>query len=179
MRQSITLALTSVVFLVVSPMLWADSSGLWRLEISGGPGVSVGNRDRGGDYLLKGTVEYEIPTTPHLSLGLRMLPFFVYGQDAPDADTVFGAGAGFGARLYSVGSEYRGLFAELNAHVIGHENRFAGNSSNLNFLTGIGVGYKCSQSWHTVLKWEHISNANLGEHNSGVDVVTLGMGYTF
>ena len=53
------------------------------------------------------------------------------------------------------------------------------SGSRFYFLTGIGVGYKCSQSWHTVLKWEHISNANLGEHNSGVDVVTLGMGYTF
>ncbi|NLV44822.1 MAG: acyloxyacyl hydrolase [Candidatus Hydrogenedentes bacterium] len=152
-------------------------NGSWRLELSGGPGFTVGGRDREGDYLLKGTVEYEIPTTPHLSLGLRILPLFVYGQD--DGDTVYGGGGGVSARLYAVKSEYRGLFAEGSAHIIGHENRIAGNSSNLNFLTGLGVGYKFAKGWHTVLKWEHISNAGLGEANSGADTVTLGFGYTF
>lgn len=179
MRLSLALVLISTMVFAFAPALSAEGTGLWRLELSGGPGMPVGNRDRDDDYLVKGTVEYEIPKTPHLSLGLRLLPFFVYDQNQDDEDTVYGAGAGVGGRMYSVASEYRGLFAELNAHVIGHENRFAGNSSNLNFLTGIGVGYKCTQGWHTVLKWEHISNANLSEHNSGVDVVTLGVGYTF
>lgn len=158
-------------------MQWGD--GLWRLEISGGPGITSGGTDRDGDLLLKGTLEYEIPAAPHLSLGLRVLPLFVYDQNDRHADTVWGAGAGFGGRLYTKAGEYRGLFAEANVHVLGHDNQFASNSSNLNFLTGLGLGYKFASGWHAVLKWEHISNANLSEHNSGVDTLTMGVGYTF
>lgn len=153
------------------------NNGSWRLELSGGPGITVGHRDRSGDFIIKSAIEYEIPTTPHLTLGLRILPLFIYDQE--DGDTVFGAGAGVGARLYAAKSEYRGLFAEANAHVIGHENRFQGNGSNLNFLSGLGVGYKFEKGWHTVVKWEHISNAEISDDNSGVDTVTLGFGYTF
>ncbi len=120
-----------------------------------------------------------MPATPHLTLGLRVLPCFIYEQSGRDKDTVWGAGAGVGGRLYASASEYRGLFGEVNFHALGHEHRFAGNGSNLNFLTGLGIGYKFVEGWHTVVKWEHISNANLDEDNSGVDTVVLGVGYTF
>lgn len=181
--RSVFLVAAVVFFVVVctvpaySDIQWREGS--WRLELSGGPGVNFGSGDRDGDFLIKGTVEYEVPATPHLTLGLRMLPAFVYGQDGRGEDTVWGAGAGLGGRLYTQKSEYRGLFAEANVHVLGHENRFAGNSSNVNFLTGLGLGYKFLEGWHAVVKWEHISNANLSDDNSGVDTVTLGLGYTF
>ena len=177
----VALCLALVFLMAATPataeILWNE--GMWRLELSGGPGTSLGSKDRSGDFLVKGTVEYEIPATPHLSLGLRMIPLFVYEQKERGEDTVFGAGAGLGARLYSVASEYRGVFAEVNVHALGHKNRFDGNSSNVNFLTGVGLGYKFQQGWHTVLKYEHISNANLGRHNRGADIITLGLGFTF
>lgn len=153
--------------------------GAWRIELSGGPGSTLGGNDRSGDFFIKGVVEYEIPTTPHLALGLRLLPFFVYEQNERHEDTVWGAGAGVGGRLYSVKNEYRGLFAEVNVHALGHKNQIADNDSNINFLTGAGVGYKFQGGWHSVLKWEHISNANLSGKNTGADVITLGIGYTF
>ncbi len=153
--------------------------GFWRLEISGGPGLDNGKNNRSDDLLLKGTLEYEIPATPHFSLGLRAIPSFLYEQDGQKEDTVWGIGAGLGGRLYTKAGEYRGLFAEANAHVLGHKNRFGGNGSNVNFLTGLGIGYKCAGGWHTVVKWEHISNANLSDDNSGVNAITLGFGYTF
>ncbi|NLO33999.1 MAG: acyloxyacyl hydrolase [Candidatus Hydrogenedentes bacterium] len=151
--------------------------GRWQLELSGGPGISTGSRDRGGDVLLKGSLEYEIPTLPRLTVGLRMLPVFVYWQDV--GSTVYGGGAGLGLRLYAKPSVYRGLFAEANVHALAHKNQIKGNGSNINFLTGVGVGYRFSKNWHTVIRYEHISNAGLDSHNSGADCIILGFGYTF
>jgi hypothetical protein len=175
------LSMASFLLVTIVPahaeIAWGDGS--WQLELSGGPGTKLGSSDRTGDLLFKGTVEYEIPATKHLTLGLRLLPLFVLEQDGASDDTVYGAGAGLGGRLYCKASEYKGFFAEANVHALGHKNRIAGNSSNINFLTGLGVGYKFQQGWHTVLRWEHISNANLGEENAGMDAVTLGVGFTF
>ncbi len=156
---------------------WRD--GRWQLELSGAAGIDSGSSDRSGDYMLKAMVEYEVPFASHLSLGLRALPLFVYEQDERGEDTVWGGGAGLGLRLYSVADEYRGWFAEANVHALAHKHRFADNSSNINFLTGLGVGYKCKAGWHSVLRWEHISNAGLADDNSGVNVLSLGIGYAF
>ncbi len=154
-------------------------SSVWRLELSGGSGIHSGSSDRGGDYSLKGMVEYETPFSSRCTLGLRLLPAFFYEQDERGEETVWGVGAGLGLRIYSVAEEYRGWFAEAGVHALGHKHRIEGNSSNINFLTGAGVGYKCKAGWHTVLRWEHISNAHLGNDNSGANLLTLGVGYTF
>jgi len=156
---------------------WRD--GKWQLELSGNVGIDSGSSDRSGDYMLRTMLEYEVPFSSHLTLGLRALPLFVYEQDGHCEETVWGAGAGLGLRLYSVADEYRGWFAEAGAHVLGHKHQITDNDSNINFLTGIGVGYKCKAGWHSVLRFEHISNANLGEDNSGTNMVSLGIGYTF
>ena len=153
--------------------------GRWQLELAGSTGVDSGGEKRTGDYMFKAMLEYEVPFSSHLTLGLRTLPLFVYEQEERGEDTVWGGGVGLGLRLYSVADECRGWFAEAGAHALGHKHRFAGNSSNINFLTGLGVGYKCKEGWHSVLRWEHISNANLGDHNSGVNVLSLGIGYAF
>ncbi len=156
---------------------WRD--GRWQLELSGSASIHSGGSSRSGDYMLRGLVEYEKPFSSRCTLGFRLLPLFVYEQDERGEDTVWGAGAGLGLRVYSVADEYRGWFVEGGAHVLGHKNRIVDNSSNINFLTGLGVGYKCSAGWHGVLRLEHISNANLGRYNSGVNMLTLGLGYAF
>lgn len=173
-----------LVFLVGSCALPAAAGvawreGHWRLELTGGPGIYSGGNDRSHDYMLRGSVEYEVPAGSRCTLGLRLLPLFVYEQHERNEDTVWGAGLGVGARIYSVADEYRGLFAEIGAHALGHVHRITGNSSNINFMTGAGLGYKCKAGWHAVIRWEHISNANLGRNNAGANLITLGVGYTF
>ena len=178
-RMIITFAVLALTISLpaLAELQWCD--GKWQLELSGNIGTDSGGSDRSGDYMLRTMVEYEVPFSSHFTLGLRALPLFVYEQDERCEETVWGAGAGLGLRLYSVPDEYRGWFAEAGAHVLGHKHQIADNDSNINFLTGIGVGYKCKAGWHSVLRFEHISNANLSEDNSGVNMLSLGIGFRF
>lgn len=151
--------------------------GRWRLEMSGSAGIHSGSTDRGGDLVASGSLEYEFPASRRTTLGLRLLPLFMYAQD--DDDNVFGAGFGLAGRLYQHAEEYRGWFGELEVSALGHDDKIEGNSASLNFLTGVGVGYKFKNNWHATLRYEHISNAGLGEHNAGANAVGLAVGFTF
>lgn len=165
------------------------AAGHWRLELSGLAGLNTGGNDCSNDFLTTGTVEYEFPVSGRCTLGLRLMPLFLYTQDLPESDvfsplryddsTVIGGGGGLALRLYQVKSEYRGLFVEAQANALGHEGRLNKNSSNLNFLTGLGVGYKFENAWHALVKFEHISNADLGDENSGANLLGVGIGYSF
>ena len=152
-------------------------AGLWRLELTGAAAMSTGQRSRSGDSMIVGTVEYEVPATGRLALGLRLLPFLLYNQD--DGDTVYALGTGITTRIYFLKDKYRGPFIEGEAHALYNVNEFAGNSGNVNFLTGGGVGYKWKANWHAVLKFEHISNASTTSDNDGVNTLGLGIGYSF
>jgi len=150
--------------------------GMWRVEVTGGAGLHSGTEDRTGDRQLTATVEYEIPTFEHVTLGLRLLPALLYDQD--EGDTVFGAGVGMSTRLY-LKKDYRGLYAEAEGHMFGNIGDIEANSSNINFLIGFGVGYAFKNNWHTVLKYEHISNASIGDENAGANTIGIGIGYRF
>lgn len=166
--------------------------GWWRAELFGAGGIDSGRDDRTGELMINGSIEYEFPLAQRTTLGLRLLPLFVYTQDEDndnkflginfdhdDDDTVWGGGAGLAFRFYSVKDEYRGFFGEIEGHVLGHANEFAGNGSNINFLTGVGLGYKFKNELSLVVKYNHISNAGLDEDNSGINTVGLGLGYNF
>lgn len=168
--------------------------GMWRVEVNNDFGVHQGSRDRSGDYSINGIVEYEIPATSRVTLGLRLMPLFIYNQDEEkdyrvfrrvfddngyDGDTVWGGGFGIGGRIYQVKDEYRGWFAEAGVNALLHANEFNGNNSNLNFISGIGVGYQFKSDWHVQLHYQHISNASLGSENSGANSLGLGLGYRF
>jgi len=167
--------------------------GQWRIELSGGGGLDAGSRDRSGDVQITGTLDWEFPATKRTTLALRLLPLFVYTQDNEDRgffeemfsdepeddDTVYGGGLGFAYRIYQKKEEYRGVFFELHGFALGHINRFEGNGSNFNFLTGIGAGYQFRKDWHLILKAQHISNASLDSDNDGANSVSLGVGYRF
>jgi len=72
------------------------------------------------------------------------------------------------------------FFVEGGATVLGQSDELEGNSSNVNFLTNFGVGYKWDGTgWHVVAKVQHISNAGLAEHNAGANAVGVGAGYSF
>jgi hypothetical protein len=149
--------------------------GRWRLELSGGAGIHSGQQDRTGDQLYEVNIEYEFPATQHMTLGLRLYPSFIYAGP----ETVWGAGAGLSAKIYQKPVEYRGVFVEAFGNAIGHSPQFEGNSSNFNFLIGAGLGYKFQNDWHVVLKYEHISNASIGDRNRGINTIGLGVGFTF
>ena len=161
--------------------------GRWRIELNGAAGIHSGPNDRKGDFLLTGAVEYEFPATQKCTLGLRLLPLFVYSQDRPDRDwderfydgaTLWGGGVGIAGRLYTK-ENYQGLFFEIEANALAHDNKITGNSANVNFVTGAGIGYKFNDHWHAVMKYGHISNAGFGADNSGANIVGIGFGYTF
>ncbi len=169
--------------------------GMWRLEINNDFGVYQGSRDRSGDYGLTGFVDYEVPASSRITLGLRLMPLFVYTQDGEDEDyrilrnlfhdrrenndTVWGAGLGPVGRIYQVKDAYRGWYGEIGVVAFVHGNKFAGNSSNLNFLSTFGVGYQFKSDWHIQAHYQHISNGSLGRRNSGANTLGIGIGYRF
>lgn len=168
--------------------------GMWRLELNNDFGVHQGSRSRKGDYSVNAVVEYEIPATSRATLGLRVMPLFVYDQNNSDGyryfkgifddnhrddPTVWGGGIGLNTRIYQVKDEYRGWFGEASVSALIHDNKFEGNSSNLNFVTGLGVGYQFKSDWHIQVHYQHISNGSLGEQNSGANALGFGIGYRF
>lgn len=167
--------------------------GKWRLELNNDFGVHQGSRDRSGDYTLNGIVEYEVPATSRATLGLRLMPLFLYDQedtehhryrrvfdDNHDEDnTVYGGGVGLAGRIYQVKDEYRGLYGEIGVTALVHGNQIDGNNSNINFLTSFGVGYQFKKDWHVQFHYQHISNASLESRNSGANSLGLGIGYRF
>lgn len=171
------------------------SEGMWRLEFNNDFGVHQGSQDRSGDYSVNGIVEYEVPATPRTTLGLRMMPLFVYSQDGDDdyrrfrkvfeddndddGGTVWGGGFGLAGRVYQVKDEYRGWYGEASVSTLLHSNEFNGNNSNINFVTGFGVGYQFKSDWHLQLHYQHISNGSLGTKNSGANSLGIGVGYRF
>ena len=54
---------------------------------------------------------------------------------------------------------------------------FDANSSRVNFMVGGGVGYQFAENdWHVALRFEHVSNASLGERNGGFNAFGLAVG---
>jgi hypothetical protein len=153
--------------------------GNWRLELSSTAGFSSRTRDRRGDVFTNLIVEYEVPLSDRFTLGLRILPAFLYAQGSGGDPSFYGAGFGLAPRVYQHKEDHRGFFAEVQGHVIIHNNKLRGNTGGANFLTGAGVGYKFKNDWHTVFKIEHISNAGLASRNAGANLLGIGFGYTF
>jgi len=196
-RQIAMLALAAAALILGGEPASAElrlDEGMWRVELNSDFGVHQGSRDRSGDFSVNGIVEYEIPATSRATLGLRLMPLFVYNQDEEkdyrvfrsvfkdegyDGDTVWGGGVGVAGRIYQVKDEYRGWYGEASVTALVHSNEFVGNSSNLNFITGLGVGYQFKADWHVQMHYQHISNASLGSDNSGANALGLGIGYRF
>src|SRR5262245_37671857 len=59
------------------------SDGRWRIEAGAATGFHSGRRDRSGDVLVTGNVEYEWPVYARCTLGLRAYPLFMYKQNDP------------------------------------------------------------------------------------------------
>lgn len=207
MHQRTTAATLLAVLLACAPCAVAEgafSEGKWRLEISAHSGLDIG-ADRSGDVLLLSTVEYEIPLSGHVALGLKLHPLFTYEQDeldidhflgggvrsalrdlefdfdAPDrgGDSVWGGGIGLGVRIYQVKTERRGLFLDLGVSALAHTGELNKDDSNLDFKSGVGLGYQFAFGLNTQVRFDHLSNASLGNENAGSNMVGLGLGFRF
>jgi hypothetical protein len=150
--------------------------GRWRIELQGVDVIHSKKEERDDDFFFTGNVEYEMPVRIHLTIGVRAYPLFYYSEPHP----IYGVGAGLVLRLYQHGETYDGLYAEAGSAPIWHSHHFPGNSTRINFLNELGLGYKFrNKPWSISLKYQHISNASTGNDNAGVNGVSLGIGYTF
>jgi hypothetical protein len=158
------------------------SKGRWRTEIASTTGT-IGNQwpDREKDYFVLGSVEYEWPIHSHTTCSLRGSPLFLYnlhGDGNYDSTHIYGAALGLAFRLYE-NKEPTGLFAEVGSSALWHSDYFPGNNSKLNFITDVGVGYEFENHISIAVKYFHISNANLEEHNSQLDAIGASLAYAF
>jgi len=156
--------------------------GRWRTDITSSTGT-IANQcpDREEDYFVLGSVEYEWPICSLTTCSLRGSPLFLYnlhGKDNYDSTHIYGAAFGLALRLYEK-KDLTGLFAEVGSSPLWHSDYFLGNSSKLNFITDVGVGYEFKNHISVAAKYFHISNAGLGEHNSGLDAIGISLAYAF
>ncbi|MCC6696793.1 MAG: acyloxyacyl hydrolase [Candidatus Hydrogenedentes bacterium] len=152
--------------------------GRWRTEVGAATGFHSGRRDRTGDIVVKGSLEYEWPIFARATLGLRTYPLFLYMQDDPE-DTLAGGGLGIASRVYQNKDTRDGVFVEGGASVLFHSNHIEGNDATMDFLLEGGLGYQFKSNWHVTLQVQHISNGGLSEDNAGANSVGLAVGYTF
>jgi len=169
----------------------ADARGLdfdegrVRIEVAGACNLYSGKTDRDGDYYLTGSIEYETPVLERLTLGLRFMPAFLYHEhrdkcEGASSETIYGAGLGVTARVYQNKGDRDGLFGEAGAAALWHSRYFERNTSRVNFVTEIGVGYKFPErNWHVGVKFQHASNGGLASRNAGINGLALAVGYTF
>lgn len=153
--------------------------GWLRIEGSAKTAWQSGFRDRAGDFAIRAIVDYEVPVRKHLTVSPRLMPFMYWDENNAGNNEIFAAGAGVSLRGYPKPYEYRKLYAELGGMVIGQTDTFKGNSSHFNFMEEIGVGYVFDSNWNVAFKVGHISNADLGRTNAGVNWASLSLGYSF
>lgn len=150
--------------------------GRWRIELQCVDVIPSSGSD--GNYYATGSIEYEMPTRlDHLNFGIRAYPLFTYRADVDD---IYGVAAGITFRSYQHTESRDGFYLEAGSGPIWLSRELEGNSSRVNFLSELGAGYKFRDNpWSLSLKYQHISNAGLGDENAGVNAVSFGVGYTF
>jgi hypothetical protein len=146
-----------------------------RLEVSGYRAFDGGQAN--GDYYISGAVELEMPVVQHASLGLRVLPLFLYPDKGDSAD-IYGIAAGVGGRLYT-SPENRGLFFEAGAAALWSLDEFRLKSSRVGFLGDCGIGYEFKCGVHVSVKAEHISDTGIGDVEGGTNGLGLATGFSF
>lgn len=148
-----------------------------RLEVGSSFRIDHNGNDPDG-VLVSSTIDIGKELSPRTTLSLRLLPVFGYIQEGNIEDIV-GFGAGGALRIYFKKNQEKGFFTEIHEVVCLHENKFEGNDSNVNFYSAIGVGYQFCPNWDMLLRFGHISNADIKDNNEGINLLGLGIGYTF
>ncbi len=164
------------------PLLSRFEEGQWRAEFTAMAGLDAGRTSREGDYYFTGSVEYDWPVYARGVLGLKAYPLFVYLQDEDEkgeSDTILGGGIGVNLRLYLRKQERTGLYGEVSSGPIWHSGDLENNSSRVNFMTELAIGYELRNHWFVEAKWAHLSNAGLAADNDGVNAAGLAIGRVF
>lgn len=112
------------------------------------------------------------------NLSLRILPVFGYIQEG-NVEDLIGFGLGGAIRIFFKKNQEKGFFTEAHEIICIHENKFEGNDSNINFYSSVGIGYQFSHNWDILLRFGHISNANIKSANEGMNLLGIGIGYVF
>ena len=146
-----------------------------RLEISGYRAFTGDKAN--GDYYISGAVELEIPVVNHASLGLRLLPLFLYPDKEDHAD-IYGIAAGIGGRLYT-GADNTGVFLEAGASALWSMDKLKLHDSTVGFLGDCGLGYQFRSGWHLSVKAQHISDTGMGDLTGGTNGVGVATGFSF
>lgn len=177
-----------VTWLVLVSLALAPWAGAWppsRARADAGTGARLrvelwgGNTFRSDGVWLHDAyavhaLELEWMVFGPISMGLRLLPILAYFGSEP----IIGSGLGVTNRIYS-SRDGTGVYFGLASCVVVHSDRFEGNSSNVNFLSSIDLGYQFRHSRYRIgVKLEHVSNANLATQNRGWNGLSALVGAT-
>lgn len=194
MRATKIITISMAILLMISGSSSADVSSAWqalkelkwedgrlRIESQGWTGTRSGRRSRTDDYGVAVTIEKEFSLNQKLTVGLRVIPLFIVDEsdnNGGDGETIYGAGFGVSIRRYFKEAE-DGWFAEYYESIIGHSEKFRGNTGSLNFMSEIGFGYEFENDWYVTAKWRHLSNAGIANQNAGINGLGIGVGFSF
>jgi len=164
---------------IFSDEICKEETNKLKLRMELGSSMRVGHdSDESDGVLLSSIFDIGKDLSPKTNLSLRLMPFFGYIQEN-NIEDVAGFGVGGAFRFFFSENQEKGVFTEIHEILCLHEHKFEGNSSNLNFFSAIGIGYKFCPNWDMVLRIGHISNANLKDDNEGTNILGINVGYTF
>lgn len=170
--------------LLFSPLIFSDevcdtNNCKLKLRFELGSSLRVGHDgDKVDGAMVTSIFDIGKELSHRTNLSLRLLPVFGYIQEG-NIEDIIGFGIGGVLRVYFKKNQERGFFAEIHEVVCIHENKFIGNDSNINFYSSAGIGYQFCPNWDLLLRFGHISNADIKNANEGVNLLGLGVGYTF
>ena len=159
----------------VKDLTWEE--GRIRIEGQGWAGTRSGRRSRTGDWSVTATVEKEFKLKHRLTVGLRAIPLFYYEEEETD-EKIWGAGVGASFRWYTQ-EAMDGWYVEYSESLVGHDEKFRGNSGTFNFMSEVAWGYEFDNNWHVAAKWRHLSNGGLASSNAGINGLGISIGYSF
>jgi hypothetical protein len=122
---------------------------------------------------------------PRLELGIELHPVFWINQpqvpDGKDRQNTLAFAGDAILRWYPVQTGRQvAPYAEIALGLCGSADRIPPSGTRANFLVqaGVGIAVRTGRRWSAVVgwRWYHISNANFGEHNPGVNFSLLLVG---
>ncbi len=179
-----------LAFLLLPGIARAGDEGAWpvatrSVSLSLMAGQSFSPSPDGFSETFVPNLEISWPVASRLELGAELHPVFWVNQprtpDGADRRTALAFAGDAILRWFPVRTG-GGLapYTELALGLCGATDRIPPSGTQLNFLVqaGVGMAVKTGKSWSTVVgwRWFHISNANFGEHNPGVNFSILLVG---
>jgi hypothetical protein len=100
-----------------------------------------------------------------------------------DPDDAWGGGGGALLRWHFLQRERFTIFAEAGCGLLATDGRLPSEGTEINFTPRVSVGATVELNATTQLLarvgWLHVSNAQTGDENSGIDALAVGLGLSF